>query len=151
MHGGHDRQMPTIPKPRPRKPSKEFGEAACRIALDTWGTQSAVLKEMGYKPDPKSETLRRLRRGDGSDESARALYAALKRHGVDTSKLPSIYPDEDENTEEREQTWRQEWIWIGEMLHGHAPPLYEQAVNELRDLARAIARRTGHEMAFRNS
>lgn len=140
----HNLQMPTISRPKPRKPSKEFGEAACRIALEIWGTQSAVLREMGYTPDPKSETLRRLRRGAGSDESARALLAALKRKGVDTSKLPPMYPDEARGTDE--EPWRAEWAWIGEMLHEHSPGIYEQTVDDLRPLARELARRTGNEL-----
>lgn len=128
-------------RPKMRKPSKEFGEAAAARAISIWKTQTEILKQMGYEPDPKSETLRRLKKGDGSDRSARALYDALKRHGVDVSKLPPIYPDDALAKDD----WRQEWIWIGEMLQEHALKIYEQNVERLRELARAIARQVGHE------
>lgn len=98
----HDLVMATIPKPRPRVPSKEFGQAAVKLAIERWGSHAAALKRMGYKPD--SETLRRLQRGEGSDKSAYTLYKTLKEDGADTSKLPPIYPDE-ESTDE--PTWRQ--------------------------------------------
>lgn len=134
--------MPTPAKPKARIPSQKFGEAAVDLAITKWGSHAAALKALGYKPD--SETLRRLKNGNGSDKSANALYEGLRREGVDVSKLPPIYPDEDASS--REQTWRQEWLWIGEMLHDHAPPMYERAVDELRGLARELARRTGHEL-----
>lgn len=133
--------MPTPTKPKARIPSQEFGEAAVDLAIAKWGTHAAALKALGYKPD--SETLRRLKNGKGSDTSAHALYDGLKRAGVDVSKLPPIYPDEDAAS--REQTWRQEWLWIGEMLHEYAPPMYEQNVERLRELARVLARQAGHE------
>ena len=95
---------------------------------------------MGYEASNKNETLRRLAKGEGSDTAARALKAALQKASVDTSKLPPMYEDEEPGGE-----WRDEWLWIGEMLHDHAPGIFEGQLDDLRPLANAIAKKIGAE------
>lgn len=137
MPGNH-LHVPEVAKPNLRRPSKEFAEAALALAREQWKTNAEILKAMGYEPDSKSKTLARLVGEEGSDRAGRALVDALKKAGVDTTSLPPMYENEDDDS----STWRDEWIRIGELLHAHSPTIYQQRVDELRPLADALERAT---------
>lgn len=143
---GDDLHVPEISKPEPRRPTKEFADAAIAIAKERWKTNAGILRAMGYEPSAKNNTLRLLQAGRGSDKAARALRDALKNNNVDIAKLPPMYEDE----EKENADWRDEWMWIGEMLHDHAPGIFDGQLDDLRPLAGAIAKKIGAERdAFR--
>jgi hypothetical protein len=128
----------------PRRPDPKFGAAIVDLAKERWGSTANVLKQMGHKPDNKNNTLRLLAVGKGSDQAARSLLHALERAGIDTSKLPPMYPDE--IGDEQAATWRDQWLLIGDLLHEHAPKIFETKREELLPLARAIAKQVGAEL-----